>query len=70
MSLLVMTQISSLRVDRQESVTYLDRLGLKVLQGELTLALGGLAVGLVGLCGPAAFKAFAPGTYSEASTVQ
>ena len=42
MSLLGVTQISLLRVDRQESVTYFDRLGLKVLQEELTLALGGL----------------------------
>ena len=62
--LLGMTQISLPRVNRQESVTNLDRLRLKVLQGELTLALGGLGVGLVGLCGPAAFKAFAPGTCS------
>ena len=42
MSLLGLAQISLPQVDRQESVTYLDRLGLKVLQEELTLALGGL----------------------------
>ena len=62
--------ISLPRVDGQESVTYLERLGLrKVLQQELTLVLVGLGRPVV-LCGPAAFKAFAPGTCSKALAVQ
>ena len=70
MFLPALTQISLPRVDGQESVTYLERLGLRrVLQQELTLVLVGLGRPVV-LCGPAAFKAFAPGTCSKASAVQ